>query len=206
MKVYAALLVGVLVLLGGCLGGTGSVISGDGAQAETTTPETTTTTQNETTTQDETTTLPATTDADENVTGTFVGPEGETVTVTLIVADEPDERQRGLMYRQSLPNRTGMVFVYDDAAPRTFWMKNTYIPLDMVFVAANGTVLNVEHAQAQPNAADSEVDRYSSDGDAMYVVELERGFANETGVGPGWELEFNGTTPETGPETVSEDG
>ncbi|WP_135829878.1 DUF192 domain-containing protein [Halorussus halobius] len=151
-----------------------------------------------------TTTLPATTDADENVTATFLVDGCPNVAVSLLVADEPDERRQGLMYRQSLPHRTGMVFVYDDAAPRTFWMKNTYVPLDIIFVAPNGTVLNVEHAQPQPHAPDSAVDRYSSEGDATYVVELERGFANRTGVGPGSELVFDGTTPEAGPEAVSE--
>lgn len=148
------------------------------------------------TTPSGTTTLPATTDADETVTATFVVEDCPNAGVSLLVADEPGERQRGLMYRQSLPERTGMVFVYDDAAPRTFWMKNTYIPLDIVFIAPNGTVLNVEHAQAQPHAPDSAVDRYSSDGAAMYVVELRRGFANRTGVGRGTELAFNGTAPE----------
>jgi len=148
------------------------------------------------TTPSETTTLPATTDADETVAATFVVEDCPNPSVSLLVADDPGERQRGLMYRQSLPERTGMVFVYDDAASRTFWMKNTYVPLDIAFVAPNGTVLNVEHAQAQPHAPDSAVDRYSSDGAAMYVVELRRGFANRTGVGPGSELTFNDTAPE----------
>jgi len=98
------------------------------------------------------------------------------------------------------------VFVYEDAAPRTFWMKNTYVPLDIIFVAENGTVLNVAHAQAQPNAPDSEVDRYSSDGEAKYVVELGRGLANRTGVGPGTELVFNDTAPEAGPGTPETEG
>ncbi|NHN58965.1 MULTISPECIES: DUF192 domain-containing protein [Halorussus] len=155
-----------------------------------------------------TTTLPATTDVERNVTATFVVPDGDNVTVTLRVADESEERQRGLMYRQSLADRSGMVFVYDERDPRTFWMKNTYVDLDIIFVAPNGTVLNVEHAQAQPNAPDSEVDRYSSDGQAKYVVELPRGFANETGVGPGTELVFEGPVPEAGPgtATVTTDG
>jgi uncharacterized membrane protein (UPF0127 family) len=188
MNAHAALLVGALVLLGGCIGGigdiggTGDLVAGDEGQE---------------------TTLPATTDVDQNVTATFVVEDGENVTVTLRVADESEERRKGLMYRQSLANRSGMIFVYDDAAPRTFWMKNTYVALDIIFVASNGTVLNVEHAQPQPNASDSEVDRYSSDGDATYVVELPRGFANETGVGPGTQLVFNGTVPEAGPGTAT---
>jgi len=196
MKPYALLLVGV-VLLGGCLGG---VTVGDGGQGGTATEETTTEPATEETTTEpateETTTLPATTDADENLTARFVVEDAPNVAVSLLVADDPDERRQGLMYRQSLPHRTGMVFVYDDAAPRTFWMKNTYVPLDIIFVAPNGTVLNVEHAQAQPHAPDSAVDRYSSDADAMYVVELRRGFANRTGVSQGTELAFNGTAPE----------
>lgn len=204
MNANAALLVGALVLLGGCVGGIGGGTAGDTTQ-EPTTPPATDEASSETTLEatNATTTLPATTDVDQNVTGTFVVEDGENVTVTLRVADETDERTRGLMYRQSLANRSGMVFVYDEAAPRTFWMKNTYVDLDIVFVAPNGTVLNVEHAQAQPHADDSEVDRYSSDGDAKYVVELPRGFANETGVEAGTEFVFDGPVPKAGPETVT---
>ena len=192
MNAHAALLVGALVLLGGCIGSIGDVGSVGGTEdvASGDVPQ-------------ETSTLPATTDVEQNVTATFVVEDGENVTVTLRVADEREERRKGLMYRQSLSNRSGMIFVYDDAAPRTFWMKNTYVPLDIIFVAPNGTVLNVAHAQPQPNASDSEVDRYSSEGEAMYVVELPRGFANETGVSPGTQLVFNGTVPEAGPGTVT---
>lgn len=185
MKPHAALLVGALVLLGGCIGGIGGTAM-DGV------------------TGDATTTLPATTDVEQNVTATFVVADGENVTVTLRVADEPEERRKGLMYRQSLADRSGMIFVYDEKNERTFWMKNTYVPLDIIFVAPNGTVLNVEHARAQPDAPDSEVERYHSEGQAMYVVELPRGFANETGVGPGSKLVFDGPVPEAGPGTATE--
>jgi uncharacterized membrane protein (UPF0127 family) len=205
MNANAALLVGALVLLGGCIGGIGD-LTGDAAddpvQGTTSAPATDEASVG-TTTPEDTTTLPATTDVEQNVTATFVVEDGENVTVTLRVADESDERTRGLMYRQSLANRSGMVFVYDDKNPRTFWMKNTYVDLDVIFVAANGTVLNVEHAQAQPHANNSEVDRYSSEGDAKYVVELPRGFANETGVESGTQLVFDGPVPEAGSGTVT---
>ncbi|WP_225335735.1 DUF192 domain-containing protein [Halomicrobium urmianum] len=125
-----------------------------------------------------------------NATGTFLTDDGN-VTVTLEVADNRTERSEGLMNRTHLPERHGMVFVYDGAAQRGFWMKNTLIPLDMIFVAPNGTVLNVEHARTQPNASAGELKSYYSDGDAQYVVEMERGFANETGVGPGTEVELD---------------
>ena len=130
--------------------------------------------------------------ADPSDNGTESG-DGETLaTVSLEIANSPSERRRGLMYRESLPAGHGMVFVYDDAAPRSFWMKNTRIPLDMVFVSANGTVLNVEHADVQPNASDSELASYRSEGAAQYVVEVNRGFANRTGVEAGTRVEFSG--------------
>lgn len=139
---------------------------------------------------------PRTTDVEENVSAAFVV-DGERVPVTLEVANAPEERSRGLMHRQSLPRNHGMVFVYGQAAPRTFWMKNTLVPLDIVFVAANGTVVNVAHADPQPNATDAELRRYSSDAPAKYVVEMQQGFANRTGVGPGTELAFNESRPTT---------
>ncbi|WP_132058770.1 DUF192 domain-containing protein [Halorussus amylolyticus] len=187
MRPHAALLLGALVLLGGCLGGAGVIDDGVGDESVTDSESTSTT---------EETTLPATTDVEENVTATFVVEGSENPTVSLEVADEPEERERGLMHRPSLPENHGMVFVYDDAGPRSFWMKNTLVALDIIFVAPNGTVLNVEHARTQPDASDSELDSYASEGDAKYVVELERGFANQTGVGAGTELKFNGSAPE----------
>jgi uncharacterized membrane protein (UPF0127 family) len=74
-------------------------------------------------------------------------------------------------------------------------MKNTYVPLDIVFVAANGTVLNVAHATPQPNADASDLRLYRSDGEAKYVIELRRGFANRTGIGPGTTVNFGTPRP-----------
>jgi len=173
MRLYGALALGALVVLGGCLG----IGLGDPSGGEASLPDATAT------------------DGD-NVTGTFVTASGN-VTVTLEVANTTEERREGLMNRESLPERHGMVFVYDDADGRSFWMKNTLVPLDIIFIAPDGTVLNVEHATPGPED-EGELDRYRSDGDAQYVVELERGFANETGVGPGTEFVFGGTGPEAG--------
>lgn len=196
MRPYAALLVVALVLLGGCLGGAG-VIGGasDGQTTQQTTDvEEAETDEADTESDDRTTESEPTTD-DENVTATFVVEDGENPTVTLEVANTSDEREEGLMHRQSLPENHGMLFVYEDAGPRSFWMKNTYVPLDIIFVAPNGTVLNVEHATPGPED-EGDLDSYRSDGDAQYVVELERGFANRTGVKAGTKLEFNESVPE----------
>ncbi|MFC4451479.1 DUF192 domain-containing protein [Halorussus aquaticus] len=177
MKSYAALLVGAMVLLAGCAGGMSGAITGNADR------------------EGSSTTPPTTTDVERVVNATFVVEDGENVNVSLRVANEPEERQSGLMHRESLANNSGMVFVYEDAQQVSFWMKNTLIPLDMIFVAPNGTVLNVQHASPQPNASTDELERYPSDGQTKYVVELPRGFANRTGVGPGTKLVFNGTPP-----------
>ena len=186
MKSYVTLLVGAMVLLGGCVGGFGAGTPSDAAgKTDSTGP----------TDQRTTTAPPTTTDVERVVNATFVVPDGENPTVRLRVANEPQERQSGLMHRESLANNSGMVFVYGEAQQVSFWMKNTLIPLDMIFVAPNGTVLNVQHASTQPNASTSELKTYPSDGKAKYVVELPRGFANRTGVGQGTELVFNGSAP-----------
>jgi hypothetical protein len=153
------------------------------------------TTTVDTTTAETTTAAPGTATAppptSANATARFVE-DGETLaTVTLEIADNDSERAQGLMYRESLASDHGMVFVYDRPQPLSFWMKNTLVPLDMVFVAANGTVLNVEHADV-PAENSTDYGSYTSDGPAQYVVEVNRGFANRTGVGPGTEVEFSG--------------
>jgi uncharacterized repeat protein (TIGR01451 family) len=173
------------------------------ADAVTTTQAATTAADAEATTEAETTTATESAAASEQTEGqpqnitetvnaTFLVDGEPAANVTLEVADRPNERARGLMHRESLPENHGMVFVYGEADERSFWMKNTLVPLDMVFVDENGTVLNVEHAEPPaPDTPDSELATYSSDGPAKYVIELEQGFANETGVGPGAEVEFD---------------
>jgi hypothetical protein len=148
----------------------------------------------DTTTAEPTTAAPGTTTpppTSANATARFVEGDETLATVSLEVADNDSERAEGLMYRESLASDHGMVFVYDRPQSLSFWMKNTLIPLDMIFVAANGTVLNVEHADV-PAENSTDYGSYTSDGFAQYVVEVNRGFANRTGVGPGTEVEFSG--------------
>ena len=106
------------------------------------------------------------------------------------VAETKNERQRGLMERESLPNGTGMLFVYGSASQKRFWMKNTLVPLDIIFVDSNLRVVNVEHASPgfEGESVCSNPDYYCSDRPAQFVVEAERGYANRTGVSPGDQL------------------
>jgi uncharacterized membrane protein (UPF0127 family) len=108
------------------------------------------------------------------------------------VPDNTDEIEKGLMGRESLPNGTGMLFIYPDelVGQRRFWMKNTLVPLDIIFVDSNGRVVNIEHASPgfEGERTCSNPDYYCSDGPAQFVVEAERGYANRTGISPGDEL------------------
>jgi uncharacterized protein len=87
------------------------------------------------------------------------------------------ERARGLMFRRSLPEKSGMLFVYDRPQPATMWMKNTYIPLDMVFIAEGGTVHRIE-ANTEPFSTAT----ISSEGDIIAVLELNAGAAARIGL------------------------
>ncbi|RVT81587.1 DUF192 domain-containing protein [Rhodobacteraceae bacterium CCMM004] len=99
------------------------------------------------------------------------------------LADEPRERARGLMFRESLPRGAGMLFVYELPQRATFWMENTLIPLDMIFVDARGVVTRV-HPEAQP------LDRTTIDGGdgVLAVLEINGGLAAVYGIGPGTHL------------------
>lgn len=96
------------------------------------------------------------------------------------VADDADERAQGLMFRETMPLSEGMLFVYDSPRRPNFWMKNTLIPLDMVFADATGTVTRV-HANAIPGDL-SPID--GGDG-VMFVLEINGGLAAKLGIAPG---------------------
>ena len=103
----------------------------------------------------------------------------------LEVADNRTERKNGLMNVTELGEREGMLFIFPDEGPRAFWMKNTLIPLDMIFLDAEKQVLNVETAQPQPNTSDENLDSYRSEGPAKYVIEVNAGFADNYSVEKG---------------------
>jgi uncharacterized membrane protein (UPF0127 family) len=106
-----------------------------------------------------------------------------TTTFTLQIANDPDERATGLMHVEAMPQQGGMIFVFPQAARRTFWMKDTLIPLDILFLSAGGRVLNVE--RMVPGNTDDPASRASSAGPAKWVIELNAGMAKAAGVRPG---------------------
>jgi uncharacterized membrane protein (UPF0127 family) len=103
---------------------------------------------------------------------------GRTVTVELALTH--DEQMLGLMHRAHLDPEAGMLFIFKDDQPRTFWMKDTLIPLDIIFLEADGTVQNV--ARGEPMV---EVPGVYSVGPARMVLELNAGWCAEHGLKAG---------------------
>ncbi|WP_262691314.1 DUF192 domain-containing protein [Kordiimonas aestuarii] len=99
-------------------------------------------------------------------------------TVELALNDQ--ERARGLMYREELEADKGMLFIFDDSAPRSFWMRNTYIPLDIIFIRADGRILNIVR-EARPR---TDTPRQSV-GRAIAVLEIAGGRAAELAINAG---------------------
>lgn len=110
------------------------------------------------------------------------GPWGQ-LSLTVEVAATPEARARGLMFRKELPASQGMLFVYERPGAPAFWMKNTLIPLDMLFITPEGRVKAVV-SRAQPGDL---TPRSGGDG-VQYVLEIQGGLAQRLGIGPGSEL------------------
>lgn len=98
------------------------------------------------------------------------------------VADTRKEREFGLMFRESLGNNNGMLFVFNDEIPRTFWMKNTKIPLDIIFIERNGKIVNI--TTAEPCKEDPCM-KYNSGFPAQYVLEINANESNKRGISIG---------------------
>jgi uncharacterized membrane protein (UPF0127 family) len=106
----------------------------------------------------------------------------------LEIARTPEEQAQGLMFRESLPDRTGMIFLFDDKGVHRFWMKNTMIPLDMVWMDAEGKVLFIS-ADTPPCRADP-CPTYGPDSPAASVLEIAGGRAAKEKIVVGSVLQF----------------
>ncbi|MGE5538811.1 MAG: DUF192 domain-containing protein [Gemmatimonas sp.] len=105
---------------------------------------------------------------------------GEHRAFTVEVASRPDERERGLMYRQSLAADAGMLFDFGIDQPVSMWMKNTFIPLDMLFITADGTVTKIA-ADTVPQSLAT----IPSERPVRAVLEIKGGEAARQGIAPG---------------------
>ncbi|RAK69254.1 DUF192 domain-containing protein [Phenylobacterium kunshanense] len=96
------------------------------------------------------------------------------------VADSEREREYGLMCRRSLPADRGMLFLFPKAAPQMFWMRNTLIPLDIIYIGENGRVVSISR-----NVQPLDESGAPSAGPAKFVLELAAGRAAQIGLLPG---------------------
>lgn len=101
------------------------------------------------------------------------------------VAESPSEQSKGLMFRRSMGDSEGMIFPFDPPREASFWMKNTVIPLDIIFIGADHRILNIE-AQAVPYSESPRISR----GKAAVVLELNGGRAAELGIVAGDKVTF----------------
>ena len=112
---------------------------------------------------------------------------------TIALADTGPERSQGLMHVKEMPTSSGMLFVYPDARNVSFWMKNTFIPLDLIFLDATGTVKRV-HENAVPH---DETPISGGSGDILAVLEINGGLAGQLGIVAGSEMRHPAFDPES---------
>ena len=117
-------------------------------------------------------------------------PGKDPVSVRVEVARTPAERQRGLMFRKSLGSDAGMLFLFERPDHLEFWMRNTYLPLDMIFIEPGMTVLGIVE-NTEPL---SEV-LCSVPGLSQYVLEVNAGFTRRHGVVTGTAVRFEHVEP-----------
>ena len=103
------------------------------------------------------------------------------IPVYVDVANDPKEQSKGLMFRKSMEWNNGMLFVYDDVKDLAFWMKNTYIPLDMIFVDKDLRIVDIKE-DVQPCLQEDICPSYPSKQPAKYVLEVNAGFVHQNGI------------------------
>jgi len=99
------------------------------------------------------------------------------------VAQTPEQRSTGLMFRQAMGQNEGMLFAFEDAGQQCFWMKNTLLPLSVAFVADDGSIVNIESMKPQTE------DSHCSTKPVRFVLEMNEGWFVKRGIKPGFKLQ-----------------
>ena len=122
---------------------------------------------------------------------TAAGPRVELAgkTYQVEIADDPRERALGMMFREEMDPDTGMLFIFEEEAPRSFWMKNCRIHLDILYFDADFRLINTHHNV--PPCYTQRCPGYPSEAPAKYVLELSGGQASTLSLQPGIRLRFD---------------
>ena len=107
----------------------------------------------------------------------------------LEIASTSLEKSIGLMHRTHLNKNTGMIFIFKDEKPQSFWMKNTLIPLDLIFIDSNNQIVDIKHS-FQPCKSEP-CESYTSSKPAIYVLEINGGLAKEMEIKTGQKVKIN---------------
>jgi len=107
------------------------------------------------------------------------------ISLDIEIADDEAERMKGLMDRIILPDSAGMFFIFEKDELRSFWMKNTYISLDIIYINSNMEIVSIQK-YTQPKTTYS----IPSEKPAMYVLEVNAGFTDQYVIKPGDKIEF----------------
>jgi uncharacterized membrane protein (UPF0127 family) len=99
------------------------------------------------------------------------------------LAQTPDERSTGLMFRTAMGTNQGMLFAFEQAGQQCFWMKNTLLPLSVAFVADDGSIVNVDDMKPQT------LDSHCSTKPVRFVLEMNQGWFAKRGIKPGTRLQ-----------------
>jgi uncharacterized membrane protein (UPF0127 family) len=121
----------------------------------------------------------------------IVTSEGRELTVPVEIADTPAKRERGLQYRQDLAADRGMIFLFPAESPLSFWMKNTPLPLDMMFIGRNRKIVGIVE-----EAAPFSLDPRAVPAPSQFVLEVHGGFAKRHGVKAGDSVRFENISPD----------
>ncbi|MEW5855576.1 MAG: DUF192 domain-containing protein [Myxococcota bacterium] len=113
-------------------------------------------------------------------------PRGE-IALKVEIAEDNTQRSHGLMFKERLPDGEGMLFVFPETSEHFFWMKNTPLPLDMIFLGEDRKVVGVYE-----NATPLSTARMGVGKPSRYVLEVPAGWARANGVGPGTQVRFEG--------------
>jgi uncharacterized membrane protein (UPF0127 family) len=116
---------------------------------------------------------------------------GRQLTFQVEVADTPTKRELGLQYRRDLAVDRGMIFLFPAESEHSFWMKNTPIPLDMIFISKDRKIVGIVE-QAVPFSTESR----SVPGASQFVLEINGGLSKRYGIKAGDTVEFHGLSPE----------
>lgn len=121
---------------------------------------------------------------------TLYPPNGASVQVSVEIADTPGKRSFGLMYRRDLPEHQGMLFLFPREAPLSFWMKNTPLPLDIIYINAARTIVSIA-----ANTTPFSERPLPSGSPAQFVLEVNAGFCHKYGITTGARVELPSRLP-----------